>query len=92
MNAPASVENRGADKPLSALDRLAGEQWLARRLLKLLKVDVLRGCSISSEERKQRFREAITFHGLALEPIAHTAGRKSILAGEAFERIYGERL
>lgn len=73
------------------IDRARSEQWLERRLLQH-GVQAIGGVTDGTESRKERFRSAIRDNGLTLVVCAATGGRKPEFYGQAFERIYGEKL
>jgi hypothetical protein len=74
----------------AANERLEGETWLLRRLLRH-KVDALAG-DVTELERKARFRAAIRDNGLDLVVAGSTKEHKPINYAAAFERLYGEKL
>lgn len=68
------------------------ENWCARELFRLVKVDIFDGLT-DTLARKERIRQAVVEHGLADRPAgkANEDG-KPMTWRKLFERLYGERL
>jgi hypothetical protein len=88
--APAALK---AQLRLDGETSLIGEVWLANRLAEWHGVEDICAGTTDTELRKARIREAIERHGLKWVICGRdTESRKSITWGEAFERLYGEKL